>query len=58
MGENCAFCGREKEEKDLIIKGKIKICFLCDSQQNKKPKGKVIKAKHGIMDNSNLLVGK
>lgn len=52
MKENCAFCGIEKEEKDLITKGKIKICFICDKEQNKKPRGKVIKAKHGLMDNS------
>lgn len=53
--KNCAYCGSEKEEKDMITIGKVKICFLCNMQQDKKSRGKVIKAKHGMLDNSNFL---
>ncbi len=50
--KNCAYCGRKKEEKELIKKGEILICWICDKQQNKNSRGKVIKTKHGINDNS------
>ncbi len=53
--KNCDYCGIEKEEAALVSIGKIKICFLCNMQQGKKSRGKEIKAKHGMLDNSNFL---
>ena len=51
---NCAFCGRVKEDKDLTEFGEVKICWLCKNNQKEKPRGRVIKTKHGIQDNSYL----
>ena len=51
---NCAFCGRVKEDKDLTEFGEVKICWLCKNNKKEKPRGRVIKTKHGIQDNSYL----
>ena len=51
---NCAFCGKVKEEKDLIEFGEVKICWICKNNQEEKPRGRVVKTKHGMHDNSYL----
>ena len=52
--KNCAYCGREKDEKDMVRRGKVLICWLCDDNQKRKPRGKTIKSSGNMMENSNL----
>ena len=51
MKKPCSYCGRMKEEKFLINKGKAKICWLCDKNQTSGPRGKILKSKHGMREN-------
>ncbi len=50
--KNCAYCGRKKDEKDLIKRGKAKICWLCDENQNREHGAKTVKSSGNIMENS------
>lgn len=52
--KSCDFCGQLREAKDLIDDGNCRICFLCSINQTNKPRGKVVKTKYGIRDNSAL----
>lgn len=52
--KNCDFCGREKEEKDLITVNRCRICWICKENNKSKPRGRVIKTKYGVNDNSQL----
>ena len=52
--KNCAYCGRGKDEKDMVRRGKVLICWFCDENQKAKPRGKIKKSSGSMMENSNL----
>ena len=41
----CDICGRMKDPEDLISRGQHKICWLCDHNQTRQPRGKEIKTR-------------
>ena len=53
--KNCAYCGRVKDEKDMVRRGEILICWLCDENQDSKPRGKLVKSSGNMMENSDKL---